>query len=51
VTLLHAIMQHSNASEKITFIQQNNTGVSGARSQGIRESNGTIIAFLDADDV
>jgi glycosyltransferase involved in cell wall biosynthesis len=40
----------SYASQKITLIQQNNTGVPGARNQGISESNGLILAFLDADD-
>jgi len=40
----------SYANEKITLIQQKNTGESGARNRGIREANGKIIAFLDADD-
>jgi glycosyltransferase involved in cell wall biosynthesis len=37
-------------NQKITFIQQNNTGKSVARNQGIKEANGVIMAFLDADD-
>jgi glycosyltransferase involved in cell wall biosynthesis len=39
------------ANEKITLIQQKNAGVSRARNRGIKESNGLLIAFLDADDI
>jgi len=37
-------------NEKITLIQQKNAGASRARNRGIREANGLLIAFLDADD-
>lgn len=37
--------------DKISYIKQPNTGASGARNTGIRNSTGEIIAFLDGDDV
>lgn len=36
--------------EQIKYIYQQNEGVSSARNRGIRESQGTHIAFLDSDD-
>lgn len=37
--------------DRVTLIEQPNTGVNAARNAGIYHSQGEIIAFLDADDV
>ncbi len=34
----------------VRYIRQNNEGVCSARNRGVAESNGELIAFLDADD-
>lgn len=36
---------------KVNYIKQKNCGVSAARNNGVKNSSGDFIAFLDADDI
>jgi glycosyltransferase involved in cell wall biosynthesis len=36
---------------RVRIITQNNSGVSAARNEGVRNSTGELIAFVDSDDV
>ena len=44
------IVQNSYTDSRIRIIQQKNRGLAGARNTGIRNANGSYIAFLDSDD-
>ena len=37
--------------EKVRYIKQENNGVGAARNNGVKNSYGDLIAFLDADDL
>ena len=37
--------------EKVQYIKQENSGVGAARNNGVKNSCGDLIAFLDADDI
>ncbi len=37
--------------DKIVYVKQENRGLSGARNRGIQESTGSLLAFLDGDDL
>jgi len=41
----------SRYGSKISYIYQNNAGPSAARNNGIKQSNGELLAFLDSDDI
>ena len=45
-----AIIKNAYTDSRISIIQQSNRGLAGARNTGIRNANGTYIAFLDSDD-
>lgn len=37
--------------DRITVIQQDNSGPSGARNSGLRRARGSLVTFLDGDDI
>ncbi len=41
----------SEKDDRITVVRQENSGVSEARNHGFRLSSGSLVAFLDSDDV
>jgi glycosyltransferase involved in cell wall biosynthesis len=43
-------LQYSDMDPRFIYFYQDNGGVSSARNNGIRKSNGDFIQFLDADD-
>ncbi len=45
------IIRNKFIDDRITYIYQENGGVSKARNNGIEKADGDYIAFLDADDV
>ncbi len=45
-----AVIKGFAKDNRIKYFYQNNTGVSGARNNGINNASGEFIAFLDADD-
>jgi len=44
-------MQFTTRDNRIKYIFQENKKQGAARNSGIRQSNGTLIAFLDSDDI
>ena len=46
-----SVLEKFSENEKIKIISQPNSGVSVARNNGVKNSKGDYIAFLDADDV
>jgi glycosyltransferase involved in cell wall biosynthesis len=43
--------EYQNRDKRIKYIYQHNKGLSAARNTGIKESNGSYLQFLDADDL
>ena len=48
---LVAIFSKKNPRINLRLIDQENSGVSAARNEGVRNSNGELIAFVDSDDI
>ncbi|MBD3268504.1 glycosyltransferase [bacterium] len=47
---LQAAIDATKGDHRFRIINQNNTGVAGARNRGVRYANGEYLTFLDADD-
>ena len=48
---LVATFSRENPGTNLHIISQENAGVSSARNEGVRNSNGEFIAFVDSDDL
>ena len=44
------VSSYTNSDNRFRYFYQENQGVSGARNNGIKKSNGDYICFLDSDD-
>jgi glycosyltransferase involved in cell wall biosynthesis len=40
-----------NFAQNITYLYQENAGISASRNKGLEHANGELIAFIDADDI
>lgn len=47
---LHLCKSYADAYDNITFISQDNSGVSAARNRGLSVAKGTYVMFVDSDD-
>lgn len=45
------VKEHAAGDLRIRIVEQDNTGVSGARQRGLLESTGEFLATMDADDI
>jgi glycosyltransferase involved in cell wall biosynthesis len=47
----HSATVAESYADRIVYLYQENQGISGARNTGLQAASGTLIAFLDADDI